>query len=248
MCYMSQTVQPDSEETTSTSISQEQLEQFVQNKILPVIKRRDGKITKTSLRKHFKEDLDELGMTPERFRYRINQDNLKAELGIAQHENHVEAWADALEEKHGRFRYDQLKKYLDKQTLNPFTGGQDRNRLLDELDSRDNIDYTLSGRGTKSNSPFNIFIKTKEDPFEEHRNRLPDMDNAEEIFDYFLGKGCAPKTIVAGIKYVYRNQKDNSVGKSTSYKAIAEEEDCTGVSVSKLEDRIRDEFDVGGGQ
>lgn len=221
-------------------MSERQLETFIRQHVIPVMKEKDGSLTKGVIEKEFSDKIEaELGINVHTFYNRLYKTDLLEETGLVDYENDVEVWADALEEKHGRFRFDEFKKYLDEQTVNVYSPGHDRSRLFNELDEREGITYTLSS--SNNNKPFTVFIKTKEKPFQEHREKVPDEEKAEEIFDYFLGKGCAPKTIVAGLRYVYKDIEDDG---NVTYTSVAEEAGCSGVSVSQLEDKILDEFDL----
>ena len=239
---MGSTVQPETDTKQKRShVSKQEIQNFVEEHIIPVLKENDGSLTRGVIKKEFSNEIqEELSITVHTFVNRLYKSDIKEEVGLPEHENAVEVWADALEEKHGRFRYNQFKQYLDKQTINNYSPGHNRNRLFNELDKRDSIEYNVS-RSSEKNKPFTIFIKTKEKPFQEHRERLPNKEQAEEIFDYFLGKGCAPKTIVAGLRYVYKDIEDDG---DVTYTSVAEEAGCCGVSVSKMQDKILDEFDL----
>lgn len=224
-------------------VTDEELKDFINNHIIPVLREKDGSLTRGVVEKEFSDEVEEeLGIKLQTFYNRIYRKGLKEETALADYENAVEVWADALEQKHGRLRFNEFKQYLDKQTVNQYSQGHHREALFNELDKREGIQYNASGTSGK-NKPFTIFIKTQEDPFNVYRERLPDEEKASEIFEHLLGRGFSPKTIVAGIRYVY-GDVDGVDKEDITYSMIADEEDCSGVSVSKLEDEILDEFDI----
>jgi hypothetical protein len=240
--------QGDAKDNDKIIFSTDNLEEFVEKHILPKHKQMDGRLTESGLENYFQEELDQIHITDERLMQIINQDDNRKELGIADYDNDIETWADALEDKHGRFRYSRLKNYLDKQTTNPYHGKY-ADELFEELDSRDNIDYTVHGDINGSDGrKFNLFIETRDRPFEQYRQRLPDVDIAEDIFDYLLGKGCSPITSLAGIYYVLRDKGVLDSEGSLSYNSVSRKFDCSSLSVKQIEERILDRFNVGGGQ
>lgn len=240
--------QGDAQDSDKIIFSTDNLEQIFEKHILPKHKQMDGRLTETSLESHFQDEINQIRVTAERLIQIINQDDNREELGIADYDNDIETWADALEDKHGRFRYSRLKNYLDKQTTNPYHGRY-AGQLFEELDSRDNIDYTVHGDLDGSDGKkFNLFIETRDRPFEQYRQRLPDIEIAEDIFDFLLGRGCSPNTSLAGIYYVLKDKGILGSDGSLSYNSISRKFDCSSLSVRQIEERILNQFNVGGGK